>query len=108
MKSVATLVLSLAILGGAMATLQLNAAEEHTARTFEYVTIRWDGKNNTHLIRPGGKVEFIGPELQKASRPDKADDRSFYMNVAMNGLTKEGYEFAGMTDDEIIMKRVVN
>jgi hypothetical protein len=28
------------------------------------------------------------------------------MNAAMNGLTKEGYEFAGMNTDEIVMKRV--
>lgn len=72
---------------------------------YEYVTIRWAGKDNTHLIRPGGKVAFIGTELRKLVRPDRADERSFYMNAAMNGLTKEGYEFAGMTPDEIVMKR---
>jgi hypothetical protein len=29
------------------------------------------------------------------------------MNIAMNGLTKEGWEFAGMTHDEIVMKRTL-
>jgi hypothetical protein len=29
------------------------------------------------------------------------------MNVVMNGLTKDGYEFAGMTNDEIVMKRAI-
>jgi hypothetical protein len=71
----------------------------------EYVTIRWSGRENTHLIRAGGKVEFIGNELRKLVKPDRADERSFYMNAAMNGLVKDGFEFAGMTNDEIVMKR---
>ena len=58
-----------------------------------------------NVIRPGGKVEFIGSELRKLPKPDKADNRSFYLNCAMNGLTKEGFEFAGISNDDIIMKR---
>jgi hypothetical protein len=30
------------------------------------------------------------------------------MNIAMNALAKEGYEFAGMSSDDIIMKRAVH
>ncbi len=71
----------------------------------EYATIRWAGRENTHVVRPGGQVEFIGPELRKLSRPDRCDDRAFYMNAAMNGLVKEGWEFAGMSSDEIVMRR---
>jgi hypothetical protein len=41
-------------------------------------------------------------------KPNRVDDRAFYMNIAMNGLAKEGYEFAGMRADDIIMKRAVN
>ncbi|MCU0771521.1 MAG: hypothetical protein MUE94_07100 [Verrucomicrobia bacterium] len=59
---------------------------------------------NTHLIRPGGNVEFIGHELRKLPKPSGADERSFYMNAAMNGLSKEGWEFAGMSPDGIVMK----
>lgn len=73
----------------------------------EYVTIRWAGKENTHIIRPGGQVEFVGHELRKLAKPDRTDDRAFYMNAVMNGLTKDGFEFAGMSADEIVMKRVV-
>jgi hypothetical protein len=62
---------------------------------------------DTHVIRPGGQVEFIGLELRKIPKPDRTDDRAFYMNLAMNGLTKEGYEFSGMSTDEIVMRRVV-
>ena len=85
----------------------LAAAEPQQSGKYEYVTIRWDGRDNTHIIRPGGKVEFVGAELRRVTRPDKADDRAFYMNVVMNGLTKDGYEFAGMIPDEIVMRRAV-
>jgi hypothetical protein len=47
----------------------------------------------------------VGPELRKVVRPDRTDDRAFYMNVVMNELTKDGYEFAGMTTYEIVMRR---
>jgi hypothetical protein len=59
------------------------------------------------LIRPGGKTEIIGEQLRSIERPDRVDERAFYLNLAMNGLVKEGYEFAGMTDDLVIMKRPV-
>lgn len=83
----------------------VSAQDRSGMAAYEYVTIRWDGRDNTHLIRTGGKVEFIGMELRKLQRPDRADERSFYMNAAVNGLAKEGYEVAAMTPDEILMKR---
>lgn len=101
--------LSLLLLG-TIFIVRLFAAESKepkTSSSFEYATIRWAGKENTHIVRPGGQVEFIGSELRKLPRPDRTDERAFYMNLAMNGLTKEGYEFAGMTSDEIVMKRLI-
>ena len=95
--------LALILLGAVLP--RMFAAESPSRATYEYVTIRWAGKENTHIIRPGGNVEFIGGQLRQARKPDKADDRSFYLNVAMNGLTKEGYEFAGISADDIVMKR---
>jgi len=83
------------------------SAQTGTFQTYEYVTIRWSGRDNTHLIRANGSVEFLKPLLMKVTRPDRSDDRSYYMNVAMNAVAKEGYEFAGMTSDEIVMKRLV-
>jgi hypothetical protein len=76
-------------------------------QTFEYATIRWSGRDNTHVIRPNGQVEFAAPQLAKLKKPERVDDRAFYMNVLMNALAKEGYEFAGISNDEIIMKRSV-
>jgi hypothetical protein len=84
---------------------KLFAQVQETASAIEYITIRWSGSENTHVIRPGGKVEFIGTELRKFKKPGNCDERAFYMNIAMNGLVKEGWEFLGMTSDEIVMRR---
>jgi hypothetical protein len=83
----------------------LFAQVQETAVVTEYITIRWSGSENTHIIRPGGKVEFIGTELRKFKKPGNCDERAFYMNIAMNGLVKEGWEFSGMTSDELVMRR---
>jgi hypothetical protein len=74
--------------------------------TYEYITIRWAGRDNTHVIRPNGEVEFVGAQLKNFKKPDRADDRSFFMNIVMNGLAKEGWELAAMTPDDYVMKRV--
>jgi hypothetical protein len=71
----------------------------------EYVTIRWAGRENTHLIRPSGQVEILGPQLVKIKKPERVDERSFYMNIAMNAVAKEGYELAAMTSDDYVLKR---
>jgi len=105
MKNAYTIVAFAVLALAGVFAFRLLGAEARTPGAYEYVTIRWAGKDNTHVIRPGGQVEFIGMELRKLPKPDRADDRAYYMNLAMNGLTKEGYEFAGMTSDEIVMKR---
>ena len=105
MKTIPPLLL-LGLLAGFI-LLHSSAQDRPAPRVYEYATIRWAGKENTHLIRPGGQVEFIGGELRKIVRSDRTDERSFYMNAAMNGLSKDGWEFAGMTPDEIVMKRPV-
>jgi hypothetical protein len=85
---------------------RLFAADSVGTVKFEYVTIRWGGRENTHIVRPGGQVEFIGSELRKAQRPNGADERSFYMNLALNGLAKEGFELVAMTSDDMVLKRI--
>lgn len=87
--------------------VRLKAADAPGFQTHEYATIRWGGRDNTHLIRPNGKVEMLGPLLTKTSRPDRTDERSFYMNLSANAVAREGYEVVAMTHDEIVMKRVV-
>ena len=83
----------------------LPAAEQKSGATYEYATIRWDGRDNTHIVRPGGRVEFVTAELRKANRPDRTDERTFYLNLVMNGLAQEGFEFSGMTQEQIVMQR---
>ena len=85
----------------------VRSADQPPTGPYEYATVRWAGRENTHLIRPGGKTEVIGEQLKRVERPDRVDERAFYMNLAMNGLVKEGYQYAGMTDDMVIMKRPV-
>jgi len=107
MKKYLVVALAVVTLGSAC-FVRLLAADNQTATAgrYEYVTIRWAGPENTHIIRPGGQVEFVGAELRKVHKPNRADERSFYLNCAMNGLTKEGYEFAGISNDDIVMKRL--
>ncbi len=106
-KTQTAIVLALVALGTVFVVKLFAAEPGPTAPQYEYVTIRWAGVDNTHIIRPGGNVEFIGPELRKLRKPDRADNRSFYLNCAMNGLTKEGYEFAGISSDDIVMKKTL-
>jgi hypothetical protein len=104
-------VLGIMLLLSTVFIIHLVAAQSNEPKpgaAYEYATIRWAGRDNTHVVRPGGQVEVLGPELRKMLKPDRADDRAFYMNLAMNGLAKEGYEFAGMDSDDIIMRKAIS
>lgn len=92
----------------AVTLLRLAASSTGSPGPFEYATIRWDGRDNTHVIRPGGLVESIGPQLKAVTKPSRTDERSFYLNVAINGLVKEGWEVAAMTSDDILLRRAVS
>ena len=104
---------SLSLLGAVAAALVIavwpssssSAADAPALVKYDYVTLRWAGRDNTHLIRPDGTTEMLGNQLKAARKPDRVDDRSFYMNLAMNALAQEGYELAAMTSDDYIMKR---
>ena len=72
-------------------TLFLKAAEPAVGG-FEYATLRWDGPDNTHLIRPSGNVEMLDAKFAGVKKPARTDARSFYMNLAMNALAREGFE----------------
>ena len=104
-------IVSLALVLGCLLGIHLmrsKGADNQTFQNFEYVTIRWGGRENTHVIRANGRVEFLATVLGKVPRPDRSDDRAFYMNLAMNAVAREGYEFAGMTQDEIVMRRALS
>lgn len=90
-----------------VAALRSTAQERVSAAAVEYATIRWDGRDNTHVIRPGAQVEFFGPELKKLAKPERTDSRSYYINWVMNHLAKEGWEFSGISSDDVVMRRPV-
>jgi hypothetical protein len=102
-------IISIAALIFTASALTLAAADSPApiSATYEYVTIRWAGRDNTHVIRPNGEVEFVGSQLKNFKKPDRADERSFCMNIVMNGLAREGWELAGMTPDDYVMKRQI-
>ena len=77
-------------------------------QTTEYGTIRWAGRENTFFVRPSGKVEVLGPLFTKAQRPERVDERTFCMNLAVNAVAREGFEVVAMTSDEILVKRAVS
>ncbi len=72
---------------------------------FEYATLRWGGRENTHVILPNGETFFLSGEFRKLSRPEHADERSFYMTAAINGLAKQGYTIEHFSQDEILFRR---
>ncbi len=73
--------------------------------TYEYATLRWAGPQNTHVIHPSGNVEVLGRQLVGIRKPDRADERAFYMNLAANALGREGYELVALTADDYLFRR---
>jgi hypothetical protein len=108
MKKLILCVLTATLTLAASQLIKLRADEPSTFQTVEFATIRWDGRENTYLIRPNGKVDKFKQVFEKAPpRPDGIDERTYYMTIAMNAAAKEGFDFAGMTQEQFVMKRPV-
>jgi len=45
--------------------------------------------------------------MSEVRKPERTDARSFYMNLAMNALAREGYELVAMTPDDYVFRRPV-
>jgi len=84
-----------------------DAADKPANAKFEYVTLRWGGRDNTSIIRPDGSVEVTRTLFTQSRKPDRVDERSYYMNVGMNALAREGFEVVAMTSDDVLFKRSV-
>jgi hypothetical protein len=106
-KSIGIVVIAV-VAGFALLLLEAFAAGQSGFQQYEYATIRWGGRENTHIIRPNGQTEILGPMLNSVRRPDRIDERAFYMNIALNAAAKEGYELAAMTNDEFVLRRPLN
>ena len=101
-----SLILTILLAGWLCSSQQVFAGSE-TNSVCEYATLRWDGRDNTHVIYAGGNVEFLGSKFRGVKKPDRADERSFFMNLAMNALAREGYELVAMTPDDYVFKRAL-
>jgi hypothetical protein len=109
MKKLNLLLLAAVLCLGVPQLIKLRADEPATFQRVEFAAIRWDGRENTYLIRPNGTVERFKPVFAKAPpRPDGIDERAYYMTIAMNAIAKEGFDFAGMAHDQCVMKRTIS
>jgi hypothetical protein len=84
---------------------RLRADEKSGFQTVQFITLRWQGRDNSKVIRPNGKAEALRPLFEKFPRPDGLDERAYYLNIAINAFAVEGYDVAAMNNDEIIMRR---
>jgi len=73
---------------------------------YEYATLRWAGRDDTHVIFPGGRVEVLGANFKGIKRPERTDERAYFMNLAVNALARQGYELVAMTPDDYVFRRV--
>jgi hypothetical protein len=73
----------------------------------EYAIIRWDGRDNSHIIRPDGSVLHVGDQLKGLTRPARVHERAFYMASMLNAMARDGYELAAMHPDEFVVRRPV-
>ena len=105
MKKLLLLLVAVALSVGLLLARHLHAADDEPATATEFATIRWDGREHSFVVRPNAKVERLRPLFERHARPQDIDERAYYMNVAMNALAKEGYEFAGSVDGQVVMRR---
>ena len=105
MKNLNLILLASVLSVSAVLLFKSRAAEPTTFQVVEFATIRWQGRDNSQVIRPNGKPEKLKPLFERAPRPNGLDERAYYLTIAINALAKEGYDFAGMTSDEIVMRR---
>jgi hypothetical protein len=105
-KPAVNLAVATALYFGSLGILLPGAmAQTVSAATYEYIDIRWDGTDRMCIVYPDGRVDFIGKDLEKVSRPDDANKRAFYMTLAVNKMATQGYEVVAMISDEILMRR---
>jgi len=86
---------------------KLHAADLNPFQKTEFITLRWQGRDNSKVIRSNGKIENLNILFNKITKPEGIDEKAYYMNAAMNAFSKEGYDLAGMNNDEIVMKRKI-
>lgn len=86
-------------------TPQPQAQDSTALQTYEYATISYHGRERTQAILPDGKLENFASLLMNAARPSGMEERTFFLNIAINAMAKQGYEVVTMSSDEVLLKR---
>ena len=76
--------------------LKSRAAEPSTFQISEFATIRWAGRDNTHLILPSGKVEKLKQLFERFPRPEgRIMNGPTYMSIAITLSPNRGLNLLG-------------
>ena len=86
-------------------TPQPQAQDSTSLQTYEYATISYHGKEKTQAILPDGKLENFSPLLMNVVRPSGMEERTLFLNIAINALAKQDYEVVTVSTEEVVMKR---
>ncbi len=105
MKELSLVLLTSALCIGVLYVRHTRAADDEPLPATQFATLRWDGRENSYVVRPNAKVERLRQLFDRYPRQDGVDDRIYYMTIAMNALAKEGFEFAGTMDGQVVMRR---
>ncbi|WCJ60006.1 hypothetical protein NXS98_02440 [Fontisphaera persica] len=72
---------------------------------WEYAYFRFAGDQTT-IVWPDGTTQRVIP-FGGRRRPEKADERMWYITGGINILAAKGFEIAWMDEDDVIMRRRV-
>lgn len=103
-KSILLLVLVLSAAGFLLA--RSRAADSEPIRVERIAVIKWDGRNNSHIIYHDGRIENLQPVFEQFSKPRDCDERYYYLTLGINALTRHGYSFEQLNGDAVVMKMV--
>lgn len=80
-------------------------AESPNLVQWEYGCFRFAGDQTT-IIWPDGSTQRVIP-FGGRRRPDKADERMWYITAAINIMAAKGFEIVWLDEDDVIMRRRV-
>ncbi|MCX8157590.1 MAG: hypothetical protein N3J91_14280 [Verrucomicrobiae bacterium] len=81
------------------------SAEAQGVVLWEYGFFRFAGDQTT-IVWPDGSTQRVIP-FGGRRRPDKADERMWYITGAINIMAAKGFEVVWMDEDDVIMRRRV-
>lgn len=86
-----------------------NTAEPTIEPRWEYASVRFMGGDKVVVVWPDGKVEPLSA-LHKDKRPGIADERLYHLTIALNALSKLGFEPATIPSvepkpDDLFLRR---